>query len=155
MKNVYTLYGKLLSLCLILLGFGACDNSQVLDEYGSPSAKYKVSGKVIANDAQEQPIRNLKVSLTQYNGPENPLTPVLPPITTDANGQFNIEGPAFPLHNFVLQIEDVDGPENGSFSKLTQEIKFQPSDYKGGDGHWYEGEASKDVGTIKLDPEQE
>ena len=154
MKKIYTLYGKLLSLCLILLGFGACDGTNMVDEYGAPSAKYRISGKVVANDQEGQAIREIKVSLTQYNGPDNPLTPVLPPVFTNDNGQFLIEGPAFPLNTFVLQVEDIDGAENGSFANLTQGITFKSSDFTGGSG-WYQGEATRDLGTIKLNPVEE
>ena len=158
MRKIYTLYGKLLSLCLILLGFGACDNGDDIvimrpAEYGTPNAKYRISGKVVAND--QEGIREIKVSLTQYNGPDNPLTPVLPPVFTNGNGQFLIEGPAFPRNTFVLQVEDVDGTLNGSFTYHAQEIVFADSDYSNGDNKWYQGEASKDLGTIKLNPVEE
>ena len=155
MKKIYTLYGKLLSLCLILLGFGACDGTNMVEEYGAPSAKYRISGKVVANDQEGQAIREIKVSLTQYNGPDNPLTPVLPPVFTSDNGQFLIEGPAFPLNTFVLQVEDVDGALNGSFTYHAQEIVFANSDYSNGDNKWYQGEATRDLGIIKLNPIEE
>ena len=153
MTKNHSFYSKLLSLCLIFLGFGAYSGCG-RHEYGSPYAKYKISGKVVANDAQGQPIKNIKVSLTQYYELQYPLPPVLPPVTTDANGRFSIQGQAYSRPTALL-FEDIDGPENGSFTNLIQDITFQPSDFMGGGKGWYEGEASRDLGTIKLNPEQE
>ena len=154
MKKIYTFYGKLLSICLIFLGFGSCGLLPRI-EYGSPSASYKISGKIVVDeDGGGQPIKGLKISLNYSEGFD--LYPIMNPVYTLPDGQFLLDsksGPAF--SSLVLLVEDVDGAENGSFASYKQDITFSSSDFIGGDGRWFEGYAVRNVGTIKLKPVEE
>jgi hypothetical protein len=154
MKKIYPFYGKLLSICLIFLGFGSCGLLPQI-EYGSPSASYKISGKIVANeDGGGQAIKGLRISLN-YSG-ESGLYPIMNPVYTLPDGQFLLDDRSgLALGSLVLLVEDVDGAENGSFASHTQNITFSSSDFTGGDGRWFEGYAVRNVGTIKLKPVEE
>ena len=154
MKSKFrSLYSKILSVCLVLLGFSACDIIEPNVEYGSPSAKYKVLGKVVSSDDEKKPIENIRVVMVLYDTDEYEYQKG-DTVFTDSGGKFEINRHDFSYNQFKIKIQDVDGEENGLFEDVEQIIKFSNSDYKGGSG-WYEGEAQKDLGTIEMNPKQE
>ena len=147
-------YSKILSACLVLLGFSACEVFTV-DEYGSPSAKYKVLGKVVSSNDEKKPIENIRVVMVENVNEENKLYLYGDTTYTDSGGKFEINRHDFPYSQFKIKIQDVDGADNGLFEDMEQVIEFSNSDYKGGSGNWYKGEAQKDMGTIEINPKQE
>jgi len=150
MKKIYSLCSKLISICLILLGFSGCSwTGKQNSEYGVPSAKYKVSGKVVS-DADGKAIKGIKITMV-----ESDISSHVAITNTNTEGEFLLDNVSFfPLNEFKIHIEDIDGDENGLFKDSEQTIRFVSSDYKGGDGRWYEGRAEKDMGEIKLIPEE-
>ena len=151
--KIYSFYSKIISFCLVLLGFNACgdDTSYGPAEYGVPSAKYKVSGKVVSSDLKV-PIDNVRVVMI-----ENAEQAYLRGDTlfTDIEGKFEINRFDFPHSKYKVKFQDIDGEENGFFEDIEEIIEFKDSDYKDNNGGWYRGEATKDMGTIELNPKQE
>jgi hypothetical protein len=151
MKKVYSLCSKLISICLVLLGFSGCDSpgEEIRVEYGTPHAKYKVSGKVVS-DADGEVIEGIKITMV------GSITSSYVAVTnTNTEGEFLLDDVSFfPLDEFTILIEDVDGDENGLFKNSEQIIKFVSSDYNGGGQGWYRGKAEKDMGEIKLIPKE-
>ena len=149
MGKIYSLCSKLISVCLILLGFNGCDQiggGRV--EYGTPHALYKVSGKVVS-DADGKAIKGIRVTMI-----ESDISSRVETTSTNTNGEFLLDDVSFfPLDEFKILIEDIDGEENGLFKDSEQTIKFVSSDYKGGKS-WYKGKAEKNMGEIKLIPEE-
>lgn len=149
--KLYSFYSKLISFCLLLLGFEACIGGDPVDEYGSPSAKYKVTGKVVSSDAEKTPITNMRVVMVQdVDENQNPYL-TGDTVFTDANGQFEINRDNFLNSKFNIKVQDTDGDKNGLFEDKIQKIEFKDSDYKKGSS-WYKGLAEKDLGTIEMTP---
>lgn len=149
--KAYSLYSKLISLCITALGFGACNDP--VDEYGTPSAKYKVSGEIVSEDTKE-PIKNIRVVMVEDIDESKYPNLRGDTVYTNAEGKFEIGTHFdFPIDKFKIKIQDADGVENGEFEDKQQTIEFQKSDYKGGND-WYKGEAKKDLGIIELEPKQ-
>ena len=159
MKSKFrSFYSKILSACLVLLGFNACD---ILDdehntraEYGTPSASYKVLGTVVSSGEEKNPVENIRVVMVQDVDEENVSYLYGDTVFTDASGRFELNYQNEIYNQFKIKIQDVDGIENGYFEDVEQVIEFKNSDYKGGDGSWYRGEAQKDMGTIEMNPKQ-
>lgn len=156
--KLFSIYSKLISLCLILLGFNSCSDDDngggdPVVEYGVPSAKYKVKGQVVSSEETKKPIKNIRIVMIEdleegreyYNEGDTTFT--------DAEGRFEINRHNYPYYKYLIKLEDVDGDENGSFENNTQKIEFKSSDFKDG-GSWYKGQAEKDMKTIEMTPKQ-
>ena len=155
MKKIYSLCSKLISICLILLGFSGCSWTGTQGaEYGTPHASYKISGKVVS-DADGKAINGIKVTMARdVNGTHSPVTPS---VTTNADGEFLIydnQVISFSDEEFIIHLEDIDGVENGLFTDSEQIIKFVKSDFSGARTHWYYGKTERNMGEIKLTPKE-
>ena len=147
----YAIYSKILSLGLVLLGFNACEDQKSMVEYGTPSATYKVSGKVVSSAETTKAIKNIRVVMIEDMGAETSYIQGDTTYTGEA-GTFEINRHSFPYSKFKIKLQDVDGDENGLFDSKEQVIMFENSDYKNGSGSWHVGEAKKDMGTIEMNP---
>lgn len=133
-------YNVLIAGLLAIIGFASsCDSK---DEYGTPSAKFIVNGKVTSSET-EQPIENIRVIMqndTSYTNPEGVYQ------VTDKYG--------FPTdQTYNIKFQDVDGEINDDFNNLDTIVKFTDPKFSGGDGDWYSGETSKEF-DVKLTPKQ-
>jgi putative lipoprotein (rSAM/lipoprotein system) len=82
-------------------------------EYGVPYTEYKVDGS-IGHSSEEEPVEGLQDSISY---PEQEV--VLDSAYTDSEGAFSLNFTAIDVsETWVLRIEDVDGPENGSYSTV-------------------------------------
>ena len=136
-KNTWTL---ILGAILSLLGFGGCEELVHFGaaEYGCPHADYKIVGEVTG---EGKPIKGIRVALlvgpyndNQYYGIDT--------LYIDSSGKIEKDLPAETLDHerFSIKLEDVDGPENGSWQTKTlgkNELVFKQT--KEGDGKWYQG----------------
>jgi len=126
---------------LALLGFtSSCNkepNSKV--EYGTPSAKFIVNGKVKSKDSNA-PIKNIRVVMNRDTS------------FTDSEGIYQVvENNGFPDNQtYNIKYQDVDSTRNGEYKDLDTIVEFVNPQFVNGDGHWYEGEASKEF-NVKLD----
>lgn len=143
--KVLNFWTRLISLCLVILGFNACSGSDPVDEYGTPSAEYKVLGKVVSEENERKGIQGIRVTM----GGEESWKQENGNVLTDEEGSFILEQTDFPHNKQIVNLEDIDGELNGSFEDQKIEIEFTDKDYKGGSG-WYKGAATKDLGVIKL-----
>jgi len=152
--KTYSFYSKLLSSCLVLLGFNACEESNPMSEYGVPSAKYKVLGKVVSSDSKT-PIENVRVVMIENVNVNEDMSYLRgDTLFTDSDGKFELNRNDFPHDKYKVKFQDIDGEANGLFEDTEEIIEFKDSDYKDKSG-WYRGEATKDMGTIELNPKQE
>lgn len=134
-------YNVLIAGLLTMLGFStACDSK---DEYGTPSAKFVVKGKV-KSSVTDQPIENIRVSMEGDTS------------FTNARGEYQIADKwGFPSdQTYHIEFRDIDGETNGEFNVLDTIVEFKNPEFTGGDGDWYSGEATKEFDT-KLNPENE
>ena len=63
--------------------------------------------------------------------------------TTDAEGRYEVDyGYAFPEEPISIEFCDIDGAANGSYCDTLVEVKTEGLELTGGDGNWYNGEAT-------------
>lgn len=135
-------YNTILGAIMVLLGFTNC--SKIIDpkdEYGTPSATYKVLGQV-TDKSSNRALPNIRVVM-MYDS-----------TLTDSEGNYEVVGGGFPGdQTFLVQFKDIDGVENGgTMQQVDTLLVFVDPEYTGGDGSWYQGEASIEF-NIKLDPQ--
>jgi putative lipoprotein (rSAM/lipoprotein system) len=130
-----------ISGCLTLLGF-SCDLVNPRVEYGTPNAKFIVNGTVTSSKTEET-IKNIRVIMKQDT------------VFTDINGKYTVtDKGAFPTdQTYTIQFQDLDNELNGSFNDKDTTVEFKNPEFSHGDGHWYEGEATKEF-DVKLTPKE-
>ena len=126
---------------LALLGFtSSCDKGpNLVAEYGTPSAKFIVNGKVNSKDTNI-PIHNIRVIMRGDTS------------FTDSEGKYQVvDNYGFPENQtYDLKFQDIDSTINNNYKNLDTIVEFVNPQFINGDGHWYEGETSKEF-NIKLD----
>lgn len=141
-RTILQRYNYLIAFLLSVIGiggactFGGCEYGTPANEYGVPSAKFIVNGRVSSEDSVKIPgVRVVMQSDTGY---------------TDINGAYSVEAVSFPDdQDFLVEIDDIDGATNGSYQSKDTLVSFDDPHFVNGDGSWYEGETSKEV-NIKL-----
>jgi len=135
-------YRALLALLLGLTGFASSCEIGGMAEYGTPSAKFIVNGK-IESTLTSNPIRNIRVIMQGDTS------------LTDAEGKYQvIDRWGFPIdQTYSVRIEDFDGSLNGEFENLDTIVEFKNPKFVNGDGDWYTGETSTQL-NIKLNPKK-
>ena len=133
---------RLISILLSILGIGGtytfsgCDGTNSA-EYGTPSATFRIYGKVTSEDGAKIPY--IKVAM-HYDS-----------TFTNENGDYTIEIGSFPQsQEFFAEFTDVDGAANGSYQSKDTIVSFEDPQFVNGDGSWYSGEVSKKV-DIQLE----
>jgi len=141
-SNFLNFYNFILVGFLSALGFASsCSKPDPVAEYGVPSAKFTVNG-TIEDRETNTPIKNIKVSIYQQT------------VATDDQGKYQITENGFGGDmTFNIQYRDEDGAANGEYNDLDTTVEFKNPQFEGGDGHWYEGETSKEF-DIKLTPKK-
>ena len=143
MKKIIKISSKICGELLAVLGFSAavtsCMKYGMPSEYGMPSADYFIDGNIVSEQTEE-PINGLKVRwVERVNGDEYAIDSVL----SNEKGNFEFVRHKNFLMDYAIEIQDIDGAENGTFNDTTINVAIQHSEYKGGDGHWYDGEYHK------------
>lgn len=134
LSSVNLLIGSLLTV----LGFGASCERFAMMEYGTPSAKFIVSGQVRSAETN-LPIQNVRVIM------KNDTT------YTNAAGEYEVEDRAgMPITStYSLKFRDIREESLKQYSDLDTAIEFKNPVFTGGDNHWYKGETEKDF-DVKL-----
>ena len=147
-KNVFSLYLKVISFMLVLLGF-SCEMEQA-DEYGTPVAKFRVKGKVYSTiNGEKKSLNNIKLKLEGYSKQDSAYS--------KPDGTFDFSSQIVPDNNtFKFTISDIDGDENlGEFESKEMSVDFTNVRFENGSGNWDRGEATKDLGDIELTLKEE
>ncbi len=154
-----SIYSKILSFLLILLGFSSCgnngddgDDGDMMLMYGTPTAKFIVKGKIV--NEKDKDLSGLKVALGRVNtwSESGKATYYVDSVNTDTQGLFKVSIQDFPTNQkFVIRYEDVDGEQNGLIETVIDTVRFEKPKFTNGSGAWYAGETTKDLGTIKLE----
>lgn len=138
-------YSTILALLLTLLGFTQSSCAKLygspIAEYGTPSAKFIVIGKV-ESSGTNQPIKNILVYMSGDS------------TFTDSTGRYQLHSGGFPnSQTFPIRFHDVDGILQGEYTNLDTIVEFKDPQFTNGDGHWYYGETSKEF-DIQLKPKK-
>ena len=155
MSAITKLYRKILAALLTMLGFSstvtgcwaAPEYGVNWNEYGVPSADYKVKG-VIKSEADDNPINGISVVLkAEY-------VYKIGSALTDNSGYFIADAHAAPAVNIIyVELTDIDGKENGLFETKVVEADFTNAVFTGSSGNWNKGAAEIDLGIIKMNPD--
>lgn len=147
----------ILSLLLSLVGCSSDGNGNgggIVCEYGTPSAAFKISGKVVSAE-DNKPIKAIKVVMIAGENNNEGMVIHNSAVTSDANGEFLIKTSTFPLSKYIIKVEDVDGEENGLFNPSELLLTLKSNDFKNPSGAWFAGLVEKNVGTMKMSPKTE
>jgi putative lipoprotein (rSAM/lipoprotein system) len=133
-------YNAFLGILLAFFGFAVSCSKPM--EYGTPSARFIVNGKVESSETNN-PIRNVQVILEGDTA------------FTDSTGHYRVvNAHGFPgSQTFPIRFHDTDGNLNGEFTNLDTTVVFKDPQFINGDGHWYSGETTKEF-DIKLSPKK-
>jgi len=128
----------LIGALLTVLGFGASCERFARLEYGTPSAKFIVSGQVKSAETN-LPVQNVMVVMktdTAY---------------TNAAGEYEVEDKyGLPMNQtYTVKFRDIRAESLKQYSDLDTTVEFKNSVFTGGDNHWYVGETEKDI-DVKL-----
>lgn len=142
-KKWFAFQNKSISYLISFLGIGSavifngCMYGSPRYEYGTPSADFKVTGKVTSIAGDD--IQDIKVTM-HYETTKS-----------DGEGKYNIEVKDFPKdQEFKVQFIDEDGAQNGGeFVTLDTVVKFTDPEFEDGDGEWFSGTTSKTL-NVKL-----
>ncbi len=139
-RRFWILSNALISAILALIGFSSC--SETLDEYGTPSADFKVMGNV-SSKSNQQSIPGIRVVMNRDT------------VHTGADGNYVIiDKGAFPTNQtYEISFEDIDGTLNGSFMKYDTIVEFEDPQFSGGNDSWYDGETAQTM-NIQMEPEE-
>jgi len=125
---------------LALLGFApSCEKGpSTKAEYGTPSAKFIVNGKVNSKESNS-PVKSIRVIMNRDTS------------YTDSEGYYQVnEINGFPDNQtFQINFQDIDSTINGDYNDLDTIVEFTNPQFVNGDGHWYKGETSKEL-NVKL-----
>jgi putative lipoprotein (rSAM/lipoprotein system) len=140
-RNILKKYNYLIAFLISLIGVGSafslsgCEYGTPL-EYGTPTATFKVSGTVSAEDNTK--ISNIRVVM------ESDTT------FTDILGAYNVQVATYPDdQDLLVKFDDIDGISNGLYQSEDTIASFDNPKFIRGDGSWYKGEVSKEI-NIKL-----
>lgn len=137
-KIVLNKYNVFIAFLLSMLGLGVSCDVGGKAMYGTPSATFKVLGKVTTES--NIPIEGIQVIMF----PDSTYT--------NAEGNYEVTLSDFPKNqSFVVNFKDIDGPNNGSYLQKDSTVNFVDNQYQNGSG-WNSGEVSKTV-DIKLKEE--
>jgi putative lipoprotein (rSAM/lipoprotein system) len=128
---------------LAILGFASsCEKTDPKVEYGTPSAKFIVNGKIESKDSNA-PVKNIRVIMQGDTS------------LTDLDGKYQVIQPNdFPSDKtYDIKFQDFDGISNGNLENLDTVVTFTDPQFTDGDGHWYSGEVEKDF-NVKLKTKQ-
>ena len=148
-------YSKILAILMAWLGFSCDKIIETPCEYGTPSATFKTKG-VVVSQTDDVPIEGIRAVLkAQLNATDGQFLG-MDTVYTDSKGVFNLKSRKgeFDFNKLYVELTDVDGETNGSFTDMDVEADFSREKFEGGNGHWYRGEAEKDLGIVKMIPKE-
>ena len=155
MARISTAYSKILAILIAWLGFSCEDKHETIlpCEYGTPTATFKAKG-VVVSQTDDAPIEGIRAVLKAHWGAEGWRG--IDTVYTDNKGVFNLKSKKNInyFRTFFVELNDVDGEENGLFIEKDVEADFFNLKFTGGDMKWYYGEVEKDLGIVKLETKE-
>ena len=135
---------------LSLLGFSDCDKIFQM-EYGSPSADFKVTGRV--TDEEGRPLSGARIVAPNVDGKWGKQSDPSPHDTTytDPDGKYTYRYNAdFAPDSLYLKLKYEDPTARPAYDSDSVTVGFAKGDLKDGDRSWFLGAAEKEVNvTLK------
>lgn len=148
-NKFFKIHNVIIAGFLALLGFGpSCEKIIPRVEYGTPSAKFLVNGK-IESGVSNKPIQNIRIIMQVRD------TAMWDTAFSDNEGKYQvIDKFGFPTDKkYNIQFHDIDGSSNGNYENLDTIVEFKDPKFTNGDRHWYKGETTEEF-DIKLNPKK-
>ena len=139
-KNLIKICGSL----LVLFGFLSLVNSC----NKVPYADYFIDGKIVSEDT-DLAINGLKVSIKEESNPHDSIL-LIETKFTNQDGEFAFVFGGNVIMKYVIEVQDIDGEENGAFNDTIINVTVSSNEFAGG-GKGYEGKYHKHF-DIKLKP---
>ena len=151
MAHISRTYSKILAILMAWLGY-SCDILHPAKEYGTPTATFKAKGIVLSQE-NDVPIEGIRAVLKTDRGVAGYG---IDTVYTDNKGVFNLISAKdeFAHNKLYVELCDIDGDKNGSFTDKDVEADYSKETFKGGNGNWYRGEAEKDLGLVRMTPKE-
>lgn len=148
-KHILVGINGILSALLALLGFPSCSGGGY-EMYGTPYAEFTIKGKVV--DKTDRPIPKIQIRSPYGYAPEYADT-----LYTDNKGEFVYTTNALREKDAIpLLFADIDGKDNGGdFAPDSLSVPFKSTDFKGSDGEWNLGKATKEVKVVLKEKEKD
>jgi len=151
--KVRNLLNAIAGTILAMLGFSSSSCEKIVDapdEYGTPSADYKVLGTV--TDTDGKPVKGIQVAIELKDKESSEVASLKDTVYTDASGIYESSRNDWPgMISATVAFNDVDGEENGGkFGSVTVTSELKQT--KEG-GHWYKGAYEAEIGAV-LKPEE-
>ena len=127
---------------LSLLGFSSCGNQ--VEEYGTPHADFKVTGRV--TDEAGEPLSGIRVVQTNL---KSDFPSPYDTVYTASDGSFVREYSLFPADSVYIHMKIEDTAEPSIYESDSIAVGFAKGDLKGADGSWFLGAAEKVI-DVKL-----
>ena len=107
---------------------------------------------MVTSQTDKNPIEGIRTVLKARQGDDYSYG--IDTVYTDSKGAFNLKSSKdeFSYQKLYVELSDVDDEENGLFSDKEIEIDYSKEKFTGGDGHWFKGEAEKDLGNVRMNP---
>ena len=146
MKKLTWTWKKIVTLICGALGIGT-----LVSCYGvvGPIEPYEVNsfsldGKIV--DEENKPVQGIQVSVKNKAGDSNSIGADISSLSNN-EGYFSLDwyDNNYDNRSFTIDIEDIDGEENGSFDNITKDIEYQSNEKDSGRYNY-----EKDLGTIQL-----
>lgn len=126
-KKILRIYSHFVSFILALVGIGgffnltSCDKGNVIAEYGAPVGKFKILGKVMAQDSTEIPAIGVLL--------QNSDT-----VFTDTSGNYSVDIFDNPeSQTYILKFRDRDGAVNGTYLPKDTTVSFNNPQFQNGE----------------------
>ncbi len=128
---------------LSLLGFSSCGNQ--VEEYGTPHADFKVTGRV--TDEAGEPLSGIRVVQTNLKSDyPSPYDTVY----SSPDGSYKYRYNAgFAPDSLYLKLKFEDPTARSAYESDSVTVGFAKGDLKGADGSWFLGAAEKVI-DVKL-----
>lgn len=142
MRKLLAAISKFFLVSLFGIPQACFDDGTYVCEYGCPTVRYQLNGKVMDEDSN--PVPGIKVSLEH---PDNPYETD----TTSVSGKFVLDEllGGFSLEKVRVYFTDVDGPDNGG-EFAADSLDLEVYRIEEGDGNWYNGAFKSDDVEIRL-----
>jgi len=142
-------YGRILAAVLAWMGFSTILISCA--KYGDYYTTYKAKGTVVS-DKDGVPIEGIRAVFKVPHWNSEGISYGIDTVYTDSKGVFKLKSHDGYGSNFYVELADVDGEKNDSFTDKDVEVDFSHVKFKG--NSYEEREVEKDLGTIKLKPKE-
>ena len=145
MAKISKTYNKILVVLMAWLGFSCeTENEEYYEptryvEYGTPTATFKPKAKcVIISETDDTLIEGIRAVLKARWGTEGQFYYYgMDTVYTDSNGIFELKNERIVPASIYVELSDVDGEENNSFTYMDIEADYSKETFIGGDGGWY------------------